>query len=102
MIEVIDAEAAVTFLHDHLTSWLMLVIWCIPFVTAVACAWRGKDWRLVIVALICVPFLIYFMWAVTGLWSKHIVALAFNRLLQIFAAFTIVLLVIGLARYDIE
>lgn len=89
----------IEFLHGILTSYLMFFMWLVPFVLALVCALKNGSWLLGLVAIVCIPFLIYFAWAMTGLWSTHIVALAFNRTAQLASIFIIVLLVISLSGY---
>jgi hypothetical protein len=78
----------------------MFIMWLILFELALLRAYKSKDWRLVLLALVCVPFLIYFTWAMTGLWSTHIVALAFNRTAQLSSMFVLVLLIFGISTYE--
>ena len=87
----------IKFLHDVLTSYLMFFMWLIPFVLASMCALKRSDWLLGLIAIACIPFLIYFAWAMTGQWSTHIVALAFNRTAQLSSIFVIVLLIVSLS-----
>jgi len=92
----------IEFLHDTLTSNLMFFMWLIPFVLASICAYRKRSWLFVLAALVCVGPLIYYGWAMTGLWSTHIVALAGNRTGDISSIFALVLLIFGMAYYGTE
>ena len=89
----------IEYLNEILTSYLMFFMWLIPFVLAMVCALKKSNWLLGLVAIACIPFLIYFAWAMTGQWSTHIVALAFNRTAQIASMFVLVLLIFALSNY---
>ena len=72
-------EALVSFLHDTLQSNFMFTLWLIPFSANVFLLIKRKNILFLLLAAICLLRLIYYGWAMTGLWSTHIYALAFNR-----------------------
>ena len=85
---------------ELLSSWLMLSVWLVPFGVSLWYALKRKDRRLTIIALFCIPFLIYFGWAVTDLWETHATARTFNRSAQVLGVSILMLLIYGIARYE--
>lgn len=87
----------IDFLHDTLSNnYLMFALWLIPLFYAVFIAKRrGLNWILLL-AIFTIPFLMYFIWAISDIWSTHEAALAFNRSAQIVAIIILVLFLAGL------
>ncbi len=83
-------------MHLLLNSWLMLAAWSIPFSMGICMGLRKKMKLFYLVALFCLPFVFYYLWAVSGIWSSHEVALTFNRTAQLASVFVLVLFIRGL------
>lgn len=76
-------ENAVLWLNLFLKDITMLIAWGVLFIVAVHVAAKtGQRYRYLL-ALAAIPPMIYFIWAMTGLWSSHVYATAFNRSAQI-------------------
>jgi hypothetical protein len=89
----------ITFLNNVLNSYTMLLVWFVPFLAAVMAARKRGKPRFYLLAVFCVPFLIYFTWASTGLWSTHLVALAFNRSAQVTGVIVLLIFMAGLYEH---
>ena len=77
----------------------MFFLWMVPFGIAIYAAIKTHSYRFVLLALACVPFMFYFFWAYTDIWSKHEIALVFNRTAQIVAAIILSILTVGLYEH---
>jgi hypothetical protein len=87
----------IDFLYDTLSNnYLMLTLWCIPLLYALYITKRRKLNWIGILAIFCIPFLMYFIWAISDIWDTHEAALAFNRSAQVVAIVILVLFLAGL------
>ena len=84
---------------DFYSNPCMFFLWMGPFLISIYAAWRTRSYRFVLIALACVPFLFYFFWAYTDIWSRHEVALVFNRSAQIISAIILSILTVGLYEH---
>ena len=89
----------IKFLVDFYSSPCMFFLWSIPFGISVYAATRTRSPRFVLLALVCLPFMFYFFWAYTGIWSKHEVALVFNRSTQKVSATILSIFIVGLYEH---
>lgn len=88
-----EIPKVIMMVNSVLPTWVMILAWIVPFTLATIGFTRTSNWRLLLVSIVCVPFIIYFIWAASGIWSDHLVALAFNRSAQIVSIVVIILLI---------
>lgn len=90
----------VEFLVDFYSNPCMFFLWAVPFGISIYAAVKTHRLRFILLALVCVPFMFYFFWAYTDIWSKHEVALVFNRSAQIVSAIILSIIVVGLYEHS--
>lgn len=90
----------IDFLNKFFNDYMMIFLWSLPAILALI-YWFRSDGRInQLFVLICVPLLLYFIWATTGLWSHHEVATAFNRSAQAVFLAVLVIIIIGINEYQ--
>ena len=80
---MVELPIPIFVLNQLLQDWVMLVAWSVLFLVSLYCARKLGIKRNYLISLGCVPMMIYFLWAFSGWWSTHFVALAFNRASQL-------------------
>jgi hypothetical protein len=79
-----------------LNSCLMLAVWSVPFFMSV---WIAHTNRVKMFYLLACAFLIqmlYFMWAISDVWSTHEAAVTFNRTTDIASVLLLMLFLVGM------
>ena len=89
----------IEFLHGALNSYFMLVMWLIPLIYAVMIARKRRVKWVLFLAMVCIPFIMYYVWAITDIWSTHESAVVFNRSAQLLSMGILVLFLAGLYEH---
>lgn len=91
-------KAAVEFLNGLLISEVMFILWLIPFSWFISLSVKTKAKRMYMLAVFCVPPLLYFGGGALEIWSTHEYAFAFNRTKEV--AEIIIIILIGAGLYE--
>lgn len=84
----------IEFLNWLFSDLFMLAAWGLVAAWGVVVTRKSNYPKAILIPLACIPPMIYYLWALTGLWSSHEVATAFNRGAD-FSSIIIILMFLG-------